>query len=120
MLHRYIGLNFSGSNAALATISAAVLGVFIFLPMTALVTLAQEMPNMTPRKVSVTFSLFWSISYIVATIVPTLFGAIVDANQGDFKMAFVFITIVSSTFFVGSFLLPEPSELASLDTTKAV
>lgn len=115
-----IGLNFSGNNAALATISAAVLGVFIFLPMTALVTLAQEMPNMTPRKVSVTFSLFWSISYIVATIVPTLFGAIVDANQGDFKMAFMFITIVSSTFFVGSFLLPEPSELASIDTTKAV
>jgi MFS transporter, CP family, cyanate transporter len=113
-----IGLNFSGNNATLATISAAVLGVFIFLPMTALVTLAQEMPNMTPRKVSVTFSLFWSISYIVATVVPTLFGAIVDANQGDFKMAFVFITIVSSTFLVGSFLLPEPNELASKEMTK--
>jgi len=108
-----IGLNFSGNNATLATISAAVLGIFFFLPMTALITLAQEMPNMTPRKVSVTFSLFWSISYIVATIVPTLFGAIVDLNQGDYKMAFVFITIVESTFFLGSFFLPEPSQLVS-------
>ncbi|CAA7602799.1 Major facilitator superfamily transporter [Acididesulfobacillus acetoxydans] len=106
-----IGLNFSGNNATLATISAAVLGIFMFLPMTALVTLAQEMPNMTPRKISVTFSLFWSISYIVATVVPTLFGAIVDANHGDFKMAFVFITIVECSFFVGSFFLPEPSKL---------
>ena len=106
-----IGLNFSGNNVTLATISAAVLGIFMFLPMTALVTLAQEMPNMTARKISVTFSLFWSISYIVATVVPTIFAAIVDANHGDFKMAFVFITIVSSSFFFGSFLLPEPSKL---------
>lgn len=106
-----IGLNFSGNNATLAAISAAILGIFMFLPMTALVTLAQEMPRMTPQRVSVTFSLFWSISYIIATIVPTVFGAIVDANHGNFSMAFVFITVVAASFFVGSFTLPEPSLL---------
>ncbi|WP_434511545.1 MFS transporter [Desulfitobacterium sp. AusDCA] len=108
-----IGLNFSGNNAALAIVSAAVLGIFMFLPMTALVTLAQEMPNMTPRKISVTFSLFWSISYIVATIIPTAFAWIVDLNNGDFKAAFVFITIISASFVVGAFTLPEPTEIAS-------
>lgn len=106
-----IGLNFSSANPALAAVSASILGFFIFFPMTALVTLAQEMPNVTPRKISVTFSLFYSISYIVATIVPTIFGALVDANNGSFTVSFIFITVVSTTFFIGSFFLPEPSKL---------
>jgi len=106
-----IGLNFSQGNNTIATISAAVCGFVMFLPMTALTTLAQEMPNVTPRKISVTFSIFYSISYIVATIVPTIFATLVDMNNGSFTVAFIFITIVSSTFFIGSFFLPEPSKL---------
>lgn len=112
-----VGLNFSGNNATLATISASILGIFMFLPMTALITLAHEMPGMTPQRASVTFSLFWSISYISATIVPTIFGAIVDANHGSFSMAFVFITCVAASFFIGSFTLPEPSQLKEQQTT---
>ncbi len=113
-----IGLNFSGGNETLAAISAAALGIFMFMPMTALVTLAQEMPGMTPRRVSVTFSLFWSISYIAATLIPTIFGAIVDAHGGSFTTAFVFITVIASSFFIGSFTLPEPSALKAHSAAK--
>ncbi len=115
-----IGLNFSGGNQTLAAISAAALGIFMFLPMTALVTLAQEMPDMTPRRVSVTFSLFWSISYIAATLIPTIFGAIVDSNNGNFSTAFVFITVIASSFFIGSFTLPEPSSLKKTHSEEQV
>jgi len=61
----------------------------------------------------VVFSLFYSISYLVATVVLWSFGKLVDANQGDFNSAFVLITVVSSTFFIGSFFLPETAKKIS-------
>ena len=102
-----IGLSFFAKSEIITTISAILLGFFVFFPMTALVTLAQEQPNMTPRKISVTFSIFWSVSYLFASIVPTIFGKIVDLNNGNYILAFVFITIISTSFFIGSFFLPE-------------
>lgn len=101
------GLSFAGGNQSLATISAAILGFFMFLPMPALVTLAQERVGMTAQKISVTFSLFWSISYLVATIVPTIFAKIVDLNAGNYHQAFIFICIIEGSFFVGSLFLRE-------------
>lgn len=101
------GLSFAGENQNLATISAAILGFFMFLPMPALVTLAQERVGMTAQKISVTFSLFWSISYLVATIVPTIFAKIVDLNAGNYHQAFIFICLVEGSFFVGSLFLRE-------------
>ena len=100
-------LSFS-NNMAISYASAAALGFFMFLPMSALITLAQEQPGMTAQKISVTFSLFWSISYLIATIIPTIFAKIVDLNHGSYTFAFIFICLVLSTFFLGSFLLKEP------------
>lgn len=88
-------------------ICAMILGFFVFLPMIALVSIPHELPKMNPQKITVVFSLFWSISYLFATIALWLFGLIVDMNEGSYFQAFVFITIVSSTFFIGSFFLPE-------------
>lgn len=101
------GLSFAGEHQNLATISAAILGFFMFLPMPALVTLAQERVGMTAQKISVTFSLFWSISYLVATIVPTIFAKIVDLNAGNYHQAFIFICLVEGSFFIGSLFLRE-------------
>lgn len=101
------GLSFAGDNQAMATISAAVLGFFMFLPMPALVTYAQERSGMTAQKISVTFSLFWSISYTVATIIPTIFAKLVDLHNGDYHTAFIFICIVEGSFFIGSLFLRE-------------
>ncbi len=103
------GLSF-GTSDLLQTLCAITLGFFIFFPVTALVTIPHELPKMTPQKVTVIFSLFYSISYSVATLVLWGFGRLVDINQGDFTLAFVLITVVSSTFFIGSFFLPETAQ----------
>lgn len=101
-----LGLSF-GSSDLIQTLCAMTLGFFIFFPVTALVTIPHELPKMTGQKVTVVFSLFYSISYLFATVVLWSFGKLVDINQGDFSAAFVLITVVSSTFFFGSFFLPE-------------
>ncbi len=105
------GLSFSGS-ALVQTISAMALGFFIFFPVTALVTIPHELPKMTAQKVTVVFSLFYSISYLVATVALWAFGKLVDMNHGDFSAAFMLITVLSSTFFFGSFFLPETGKQA--------
>lgn len=103
------GLSFSGTPLV-QTVCAMVLGFFIFFPVTALVTIPHELPKMTGQKVTVVFSLFYSISYLVATAVLWFFGKLVDMNNGDFSSAFLLITLLSSTFFFGSFFLPETAK----------
>jgi len=107
------GLSFSSSQG-LQTISAMALGFFIFFPVTALVTIPHELPKMNVQKITVVFSLFYSISYLVATVVLWGFGKLVDVNNGDFSVAFLLICIVSSTFFIGSFFLPETAKEPTL------
>lgn len=104
------GLSFSHSPI-FQTISAIILGFFIFFPITALVSIPHELSNMTGQRVTVVFSLFYSISYLISTIILWLFGALVDSNNGDYSAAFILITIVSSSFFLGSFFLPETSKV---------
>ncbi|MFD2167572.1 CynX/NimT family MFS transporter [Thalassotalea euphylliae] len=101
-----LGLSFA-SSVWLQTLSAIVLGFFIFFPITALVSIPHELPNMTGERVTVVFSLFWSISYLASTIILWVFGWLVDNNQGDYTTSLLMISILSLTFFIGSFLLPE-------------
>ena len=105
-----IGLSFS-SNEVLQTTSAIILGFAIFFPITALISIPHELPHMTTNKITVIFSLFWSISYLIATLVLWLFGYVVDMNSGSYTQAFVLISIVSTSFFIGSFFLPEPKKI---------
>ncbi|WDE13445.1 MFS transporter [Thalassomonas haliotis] len=109
MIITIIGLTFSPS-ITIKTTCAMILGFVIFFPITALVSLPQELPQMTSEKITIVFSLFWSISYLMTTLVLWLFGKLVDINQGDFSQAFILITLVSSSFFIGSFFLPEPAK----------
>ncbi|GAW95669.1 MULTISPECIES: MFS transporter [Colwellia] len=106
MVITIIGVSFSSSEW-LQTLSAIVLGFFIFFPITALVSIPHELPKMTGQRITVVFSLFYSISYLLSTVVLWLFGKLVDINQGDYTASFILISIVSSTFFIGSFFLPE-------------
>ena len=99
-------LSFSTSDV-IQSVAAMILGFFIFLPITALVSIPHELPNMTGNKITVVFSLFWSISYMFATVALWLFGKLVDLNGGEFGAAFLLIGVVSSTMFIGSFFLPE-------------
>ncbi len=82
-------------------------GFLMFLPLPAMVTLPQELPGMNGQRITVVFSLFYSISYMFATFCLWAFGQVVDMNNGQFEMAFMFVIFISSTLFFTSFFLPE-------------
>lgn len=109
-----IGISFS-TVSWLQTLSAILLGFFIFFPVTALVSIPHELPKMTGQRITVVFSLFYSISYLISTIVLWVFGKLVDINQGDYTASFILISVVSVTFFIGSFFLPETGKTANKD-----
>ena len=112
-----LGLSFS-PTPWLQTFSAVVLGFFIFFPITALVSIPHELPNMSSSRVTVIFSLFYSISYLLATVILWVFGRLVDINQGDYSQSLILICILSLTFFIGSFFLPETNPKEAIDAKK--
>ena len=91
-----------------------VLGFFIFLPVTALVSIPHELPKMTLPRITIIFSMFYSISYIISTFILWIFGSLVDSHQGDFTWSFILITVLSSTLFIGSYFLPESGKKEKL------
>ncbi|MTI17131.1 MFS transporter [Rhodobacteraceae bacterium RKSG542] len=93
-------------NPMLATVSAFLAGFFMFVPMTALVTLPQELPGMNPGRVTVVFAMFWSVSYIIETILMYFAGVLAD-QTGNIAIAATFAVACSSTLFIASFFLPE-------------
>ena len=105
-----VALTFS-QDGLIQSVAAIILGFFIFFPITALVSIPHELPNMNTSRVTVIFSLFWSISYLVATVVLWIFGLLVDINNGDYTMSLIMVSALSLTFFIGSYLLPETNPL---------
>ncbi len=102
----FIALMILTTNQMVAYSAAFLAGFFMFLPITALMTLPQELPGMTPGRVTVVFGMFWSISYIIETI--WMFGAsqLADKSGDPFKAA-LFVLVCSISAFVASFFLPE-------------
>ncbi|WP_288131747.1 MFS transporter [Microbulbifer sp.] len=96
----------------IAYAAAAMAGFCMFLPMTALVTLPQELPGMTPGRITVTFAMFWSISYGVETVLMYGAGLLADMS-GEPATAAYFAVACSASLFVFSFLLPESGKKAS-------
>lgn len=95
----------TSNSSVLSIVLAAVVGFLMFLPITALVTIPQELPNMTPARLTVIMGFFWSISYIIEAIAFYLIGVIIDLS--GFKFGLLIAAACSLTFFIGSFLLPE-------------
>ncbi len=93
------------SSSTIAMVCAFALGFFIFLPMTVFVTIPQQLKDMNPRRLTVVMALFWSISYIVETILYTIITKVV--NTSGF-MAAMYVSIACClTFLVFGSLLPE-------------
>lgn len=80
----------------------ALLGFLIFFPMPAYVTLAFLRKDSTPRRISITFSIFWAVSYAVSIFIVQAFAAI-KSGMGT-SSAFMFIIAVESMFFFGPML----------------
>ena len=102
----FAALMLASRNPVIAYGAAALAGFFMFLPMTALVTLPQELPGMTPGRITVTFAMFWSISYAVETALMYGAGLLADTT-GEPALAAYFAVACSASLFVFSFLLPE-------------
>lgn len=96
---------FKATNGAVASLAALCIGIFMFTPMTSLVMIPQELPEMTPNKLTVVMGLFWAISYIVETILYYIIGNIIDLR--GYGAGLNLALVASLTFFLGSFLLPE-------------
>lgn len=98
-------------STTIALVAAAALGFFMFVPMTALVTIPQELPNMTPSRLTLIMGIFWSFSYIFETFFYYIIGVVIDAS--GFKAGLLLAVGLSLTFFIGSFLLPETGKKQS-------
>lgn len=103
------------TNPALQTASAIALGFLIFLPIAGFVTMPQELPGMTGERLTVIFSMFYSISYMIGTVALWVFGIIADMNGENFEPIFALMILMVSTFFFGSFFLPETGKVADKD-----
>lgn len=102
----FIGLMIFTSNQMVAYAAAFLAGFFMFLPVTAMITLPQELPGMTPGRVTVVFGMFWSIAYVVETIWMFAASMLADKTGDPFKAALL-VLVCSASAFVASFFLPE-------------
>ena len=98
-------------SSIIEIIASFLVGVFIYLPLTSLFTIPQELEGMTISRLTAVMSLFWSISYIFETISYYLIGRIID-SRGYFVGLFI-AAMLSLTCFIGSFLLPETGKINS-------
>ena len=94
------------SAPAVAAAAAIILGTFMFLPMTSLVMIPQELPNMTPGRLTAIMGIFWAMAYIIETIVFFLFGVLFD-KTGSYSSSIIIAIVLSLTFAVGGIFLPE-------------
>ncbi|MCI6660312.1 MAG: MFS transporter [Peptoniphilaceae bacterium] len=94
------------SMPALAITAALLLGIFMFLPMTSLVMIPQELPDMTPSRLTAIMGIFWATAYIIETIVFFLFGVLFD-KTGSNSSSIMIAVILSLSFAVGGLFLPE-------------
>lgn len=78
----------------------------MFLPMTSLVMIPQELPNMTPGRLTAIMGIFWAMAYIIETIVFFLFGVLFD-KTGSYSSSIIIAIVLSLTFAVGGIFLPE-------------
>jgi cyanate permease len=94
------------------TLSAVVFGVSLFLWVAPLVTLAMELPGMTPVRFGMVMGVFFGVSYIVAFLAPILTGALRDAT-GSFEPGFLLFSFSCWTLVAAGLLLPETGRRAA-------
>ncbi|MFH1245872.1 MAG: MFS transporter [Candidatus Omnitrophota bacterium] len=92
-------------NPVMIVASAVVTGFCLFLGTSSFFSIPLELEGVTVKKVGSMMSVFWSICYIAATFIVWYFGKIVEAH--GYMPAFIFITAISSMYFIGTFMLPE-------------
>lgn len=95
-------------NGLLASVLAFSMGVLMYIPLTSFVTIPQELPNMTPARLTQIMSIFWAVVYLLETIAFYIVGILID--KFSYEVGLYFAVILSFSFFIGSFFLPETSK----------
>ena len=93
------------SQATIAVIAAIFLGISLYIANSVLLSLPQELPGITPGKITFVMGFYWSFAYILETINYYFIGRVMDAY--GFKMGMYLAVALSVTVVVGSFFLPE-------------
>jgi MFS family permease len=102
-------------DPALAYGAAFLAGFFMFLPITAIMTVPQELPGMTPGRVTVVFGMFWSIAYMVETVWMYCASILADLTKNPF-VAVLVVLVCSISTFVSSFYIPETGKKRVAET----
>jgi cyanate permease len=102
---------FLSPDRTLLVVSAVVFGAALFLWVSPLVTLAMELPGMTPARFSMVMGVFFGVSYILAFAAPILTGALRD-RFGTFIPGFAVFAASCWTLAVAGWLLPETGKSA--------
>lgn len=97
-------LNFT-HDPVMIKVFAIALCLVISLPLPSMVTFIHNRINMTSYQLGMIFSMVYSISYLIAAFVVSMFAKLVDLNHGDFFYAFIFICFINSFYLVGSLFL---------------
>ncbi|MFT4280147.1 MFS transporter [Microbacterium sp.] len=100
------------SGHRLEILIGVILGLVIFFPMPFFVQTAFIRPEITPRQIAVTFSIFWAVSYAGSVVIIQIFAWIADATGGlgpdnvPVSVApMIFIVAIEATFLIGTFLI---------------
>lgn len=96
---------FTTTNGLVAILAAFAIGNLMFIPVTSLFMIPQELPHMTPAKLTKIMGIFWAFAYIIETIAFFFIGIIIDLS--GYAAGLMVSVVISATAFLGSFLLPE-------------
>lgn len=80
----------------------------MYVPLTSFVTIPQELPEMTPARLTQIMSIYWAVVYLLETIAFYIVGVLID--KFSYEVGLYFAVILSFSFFIGSFFLPETSK----------
>lgn len=92
-------------NSPVVILAAAVLlGVCLFGASSPLVTLAMELPGMTPKRMSLLMGTMFSFAYVISSISPLVVGALFERTHSYFPGFAIWASFSWVVFFAGLFL----------------
>jgi cyanate permease len=97
---------FLASDPAEISVWAVMFGVSLFLWVSPLVTLAMELPGMTPARFAMVMGVFFGASYVAAFFAPILAGMLRDST-GSFLPGFALFSASCVSLLIAGLLLPE-------------
>jgi cyanate permease len=104
-------MSFLVNNVVLLYVSIAVFGMSFFIFQPAIMTLAMELPGMTPQRATIVIAIAWAIGNFAGFFGPLIIGLLKDMS-GSYLPGLLVCSILSLSLFIGGFFLPETGSRA--------